>query len=317
MKKEILLLNNKDLNISDFDKTLSYDALSGIISAKRSYEKAKNSNDSVGMAKANAYANSIRKQHGGYSGGDDGSAYYTIGTTKRKKPEYTNKYSDEIDSLYNKIKNRKEFSYNPETDPMYQLYKKVYQQFGETAYERALSENAARTGGIASTNAVTAANQAQAYYKTQLAEKAMDLYKSAYSKYISEGDEMRNDLNLLANAEDRAYKRYRDDMSDYEFGTKMDYDTMRDIENDIREEVRYEAERAYDRKRDAIRDYQWQQDYNLSKEKSDAETARWKDMDETDKLNAVAKLVGTLSNKSNTGAYRYSLQSLLNIATQP
>ena len=125
MKKEVLLLNNKDLNISDFDKNLSYDALSGIISAKRSYEKAKNSNDSVGMAKANAYANSIRKQHGGYTGGDDGSAYYTIGTTKRKKPEYTNKYSDEIDDLYNKIKNRKEFSYNPESDPMYILYKKV------------------------------------------------------------------------------------------------------------------------------------------------------------------------------------------------
>lgn len=311
MKKEVLLLNNKDLNISDFDKNLSYDALSGIISAKRSYEKAKSSNDSVGMAKANAYANSIRKQHGGYSGGDDGSAYYTIGSIKRKKPEYSNKYSDEIDDLYNRIKNRKEFSYNPESDPMYQLYKKVYADFGKTAYERALSENAARTGGIASTNAVTAANQAEAYYKTQLAEKAMDLYKSAYSKYISEGDEMRNDLTLLTNAEDRAYKRYRDDMSDYEFDTEMDYKTMRDIENDIKEDVRYEAERAYEKKRDAIRDYQWQQGHNLDKAMFDAETARWSDQDEIDKANTIIKLAQTIYGKApgyiNVDALRHLL----------
>ncbi len=299
MKKEVLLLNNKDLNISDFDKNLSYDALSGIISAKRSYEKAKSSNDSVGMAKANAYANSIRKQHGGYTGGDDGSAYYTIGsTTKKKKPEYSNKYSDEIDELYNKIKNRKEFSYNPESDPMYILYKRVYEDFGETAYERALAENAARTGGIASTNAVTAANQAEAYYKTQLAEKAMDLYKSAYSKYISEGNEMRDNLELLSNAEDRAYKRYRDDVSDYEFDTKMDYEKMRDIENDIKEQVRYEAERAYEKQRDAIRDNQWQQDHNLDKAMFDAETARWSEQDEIDKLNTLVKFAQTMFGKS-------------------
>lgn len=313
MKKEVLLLNNKDLNISDFDKSLSYDALSGIISAKRSYEKAKSSNDSVGMAKANAYANSIRKQHGGYTGGDDGSAYYTIGTTKRKKPEYTNKYSDEIDDLYNKIKNRKEFSYNPESDPMYQLYKKVYQQFGETAYERALSENAARTGGIASTNAVTAANQAEAYYKTQLAEKAMDLYKSAYSKYISEGDEMRSDLNLLANAEDRAYKRYRDDMSDYEFGTKMDYETMRDIENDIKEDVRYAAERAYEKQRDAIRDSQWKEEMLYQRDKDAIESSQWQSQNEIDRYNALAKLIQSVYNKSNIGVNVDALRHLLGI----
>ena len=313
MEKEVLLLNNKDLNISDFDKNLSYDALSGIISAKRSYEKAKSSNDSVGMAKANAYANSIRKQHGGYTGGDDGSAYYTIGSTKRKKPEYSNKYSDEIDDLYNKIKNRKEFSYNPESDPMYILYKKVYADFGETAYERALSENAARTGGIASTNAVTAANQAEAYYKTQLAEKAMDLYKSAYSKYITEGNEMRADLDLLTSAEDRAYKRYRDDVSDYEFGTEMDYKKMRDIENDIKEEVRYEAERAYDRKRDATRDYQWQQVHNLDKAMFDAETARWGDQDEIDKANTIIKLAQTIYGKAPGYINVDALRELLGI----
>jgi hypothetical protein len=196
---------------------------------------------------------------------------------------------------------------------MYQLYKKVYADFGKTAYERALSENAARTGGIASTNAVTAANQAEAYYKTQLAEKAMDLYKSAYSKYISEGDEMRNDLTLLTNAEDRAYKRYRDDMSDYEFGTEMDYKTMRDIENDIKEDVRYEAERAYEKKRDAIRDSQWNDEMLYQREKDAIETSQWQSQNEIDRYNALAKLIQSVYNKSNIGVNVDAIRHLLGI----
>ena len=68
-KKRKLINDNKDIYISEYDKNLSYDALSKIVEAKKDFVTAAKNNDKVGMTKANAAANTIRADYGSYTGG--------------------------------------------------------------------------------------------------------------------------------------------------------------------------------------------------------------------------------------------------------
>ena len=43
------------------------------------------------------------------------------------KPSYTSQYNNKIDQLLNQILNREDFSYNAESDPLYQQYREQYE----------------------------------------------------------------------------------------------------------------------------------------------------------------------------------------------
>ena len=301
-KKGYLLAENNDLNISEDDKALNYNALKGIISAKRDYAEAQKENNKAGMARANRKAESIRRNFG-YSGGENGDGYYA--DTKPQK--YQSAYKDKIDSLYNKIMGKDEFSYNAEDDPLYKIYKQLYQKAGEDAYDRALVKNSFRTGGIAGSSAVAAATQAQAYYNTQLANKIPELYDRAYQKYW---DEIKGDMSAIASLEksdaadyekysdtldeyyanrkyyddadnaeiDRAYNAQRDEIADSQWQSEYDnmieqfnYDKMRDEIADSQ----WQSEFDYNRARDAEKDQQWQTEFEYNKARDAVKDAQW------------------------------------------
>lgn len=300
--KETLIKQNSDLNISDFDKELNYDALKGIVSAKRNYNKAKDSGDKVGMAKANAYANNIRRQSGSYIGGDDGSAYYPVQSAKKKeRPEYKSDYSEEIDRLYEKISKRDDFSYDIDTDPLFALYKKVYAQAGDHAYERALASAAAKTGGIANTNAISAAAQAKAYYNSQLAGKATDMYNDAYEKYNDQTKEMYNQLNMLKSLESDNYEKYLDEAKAFESDRAYDYEKYVDDEKSLIDGIRYDVETAYQKSRDDEKDRQWQSEFDYRALRDAISDEQWQTKADTDRYNVVARLIQSVYNKSNIG----------------
>ncbi len=283
-KKTFLLYENSDLNVSEHDLALDYDALKGIISAKRDYKDAEKNNDYVAMKKANLKAENIRRNFG-YTGGESGSGYY-----KEAKPEkYTSKYQSEIDDLYDKVINKKEFTYDAEDDPIYQIYKKIYVKAGEDAYDRSLAENSLRTGGLASSSAISAASQAQAYYNNKLAEMIPKLYESAYLRYQNDIEADYNKINMLRLQEESDYKRYKDTLDEYynerDFYTNLDnielenaYRKQRDEKEDSMWQLEYEfdlsrakaedekwkTEFDYQKERDSIEDAQWQKNYNLS-----------------------------------------------------
>lgn len=176
-------------------------------------------------------------------------------------PAYTNKYQEQINQLYQQILNRDAFSYNALDDPLYEQYRKSYTREGQRAMEDTLGQVAARTGGYASSYAVSAANQANNYYMSQLADKVPELYQLAYSMYQDEGEQMRLNLDMIQALEqgdyakyqdllaqynadrDFAYSQYRDQVGDNQWQSSMDYQTGRD---EI-EDSRYEDELAYDR----------------------------------------------------------------------
>lgn len=110
--------------------------------------------------------------------------------------QYNKKYLTPINSFIGSLKNREEFMYDPESDPVYQAYKNQYLAQGSRASENAMANYSALTGGYANSAAATAAAQTQQYYMTQLTNQIPALAEAAYERYA---DEYSNSISLLEN----------------------------------------------------------------------------------------------------------------------
>lgn len=127
---------------------------------------------------------------------------------------YESQYDPKMDALLTKILNREDFSYDVNNDPLYQQYAEQYQREGDRAMRETMAEAAAGAGGM-NTYAITAAQQAQNYYGSQLNDKIPELYQLAYEMYLNDKESMVQDLGLLQNMDDRQYSRYRDTMNEF------------------------------------------------------------------------------------------------------
>lgn len=131
------------------------------------------------------------------------------------RPEdYESRYDPQINALLNKILNRDDFSYDVMNDPLYQQYAAMYQREGDRAMKETLAEAAAGAGGM-NTYAVTAAQQANSYYNSQLNDKIPQLYQLAYEMYLNDKESMVQDLGILQNMDATQYNRYRDTINDF------------------------------------------------------------------------------------------------------
>lgn len=175
---------------------------------------------------AHDYVEALRNNYG-YSGGDDGSGYNKADTGTytytSPRPSYTDTYSDQINSLADDILNRKDFSYDTATDPAYQAYAKEYTTKGQQAMQDTLGQVSARTGGLASSYAGTASQQAYDNYMQQLSDEVPELYTAAYNRYLDELSNKRSDLSALEGLSDTAYNRYADALSQYDTDRSYNY----------------------------------------------------------------------------------------------
>ena len=200
-------------------------------------------------------AEEIRKKYG-YSGGEDGSQYIEIpggatgGFNYSPAPTYNDSYSSQIDAMLDEILNRDKFSYNALEDPLYQQYLQQYQREGQRAMQDTLGQVSARTGGMASSYAVSAAQQANNYYASQAADKIPELYQLAYQMYLDDIDQEVQKYDLLTNASDRQYNRYQDTMNNWREDRNFAYDMYLD---DIARE-QYKDEWLHELDRETIED---------------------------------------------------------------
>lgn len=161
--------NQSGIGFSDADMKLAQknpNAGMGLIDAKVRWNQAKTAAE---RAKYNQQAESIRSLYGGYLGGDDGFGYTPVDSPN----DYT-------------APEKPTFSYNLESDPVWQAYKKQYTREGQRATQDALGITAASTGGIPSSYATAAATQAGDYYAAQMTDKVPELYQQAYNRYLNE-----------------------------------------------------------------------------------------------------------------------------------
>ena len=135
---------------------------------------------------------------------------------KASKPgAYQSRWDDELTSLYDQIRNRKKFSYDMGTDPLYQQYREQYQRLGRLAMQDTMGQAAALTGGYGSTYGEQVGQQAYNAYLQNLNDIVPQLQQQAYQRYQDEGTDLYNQYSLVKGREDTDYGRYRDTVSDY------------------------------------------------------------------------------------------------------
>lgn len=168
--------------------------------------------------------------------------------------KYSSKYGKQIDAALNNVTN---FKYDPMQDASYQALAKVYGARGNIAAKDTLADAAALNGGMQTSYAVSAAQQARNQYNQELAAMIPELEANAYNR-------AQTTYNALRDADDTAYGRYRDTQGDRQWQYGMKYDAYRDRMSDYQFGLNYN----YQLSRDKVADSQWAKEYALSKKGS-------------------------------------------------
>ena len=164
------------------------DAGMSILQSKIDYNAATTEEERI---RANQSAERTRSLYGGYTEGRSGNQYHLDDPSPRS---------------FQMQEEKPTFSYNLETDPVYQAYQKQYLREGQRATQDTLGTAAASTGGLPSSYAMTAASQAGDYYAAQLSDKVPELYQQAYSRYL-------NDLNQWNTDRSFQYGQHLDEIN--------------------------------------------------------------------------------------------------------
>lgn len=238
------------------------------------YNKAYAEGDKAGQQAAHDAAEKIRAKYD-YSGGVDGSKYIKLGTgaspakadtswlDKLGDSSYNYDQSGQISAKLDALLNRTPFSYDAASDPLYQQYRKQYTREADRSAEDVLGKAAVMTGGMPSTAAVAASQQASDYQMSQMTDKIPELQQLAYSMYQDKLSGDRADLNTLIGLEDNNYNRWladrnylyqlaRDQVGDQQTADALAYQKQQDKlnydyqkERDAIEDARYNAEWQY------------------------------------------------------------------------
>lgn len=179
-----------------------------------------------------------------------------------------------IDEMLSQILNRDAFSYNVENDPLYQQYLQTAQREGDRAMRETLAEAATSAGGMNS-YAITAAQQANNYYNSQLNDRIPELYQLAYDKYLKDIDNQVRDLGLLQSMDETQYNRYRNTMNDWQNDKTFAYGMY----NDAVQQGNWQTTQDYNSMWDNINYYtnnsRYNQEWNANQSQLDLENSRY------------------------------------------
>ena len=133
---------------------------------------------------------------------------------EKKKTGYQSPWEDQLKETANKILNREKFSYDLNGDALYKQYKDRYTQQGKQAMMDTMGQAAALTGGYGNSYAQSVGQQTYQGYMQGLTDKIPSLYQIALDKYTNEGNQMRDNMNLMMQQDEIGYGRYRDQLAD-------------------------------------------------------------------------------------------------------
>ena len=91
------------------------------------------------------------------------------------------------------------FTYDPTKDPSWSSYRKTYLREGDRATRDTLAKASVATGGVPSSYAITAAQQAQNYYNSQMADALPSLRQNAYQEHLDNYERKQSEYSKLLN----------------------------------------------------------------------------------------------------------------------
>lgn len=133
---------------------------------------------------------------------------------QKQNTGYQSKWQDSVNSYINQIQNRKPFEYDINEDALYNQYVDQYKQQGKMAMMDTMGQAAALTGGYGNSYAQSVGQQAYHGYLNQLDDVLPQLYSMALDRYMNEGNQLYDQLNLMQQQDDIDYGRYRDQLAD-------------------------------------------------------------------------------------------------------
>lgn len=215
-----------------------------------------------------------------------------FGASSKSSVNKTNKWEDELQSIYDQNINREKFSYDMNADALYKQYAQQYEQNAKLAMQDTVGQVSALTGGYGNSYAQTAG---QAVYNQQMSgmnDKALQLYQMALNQYNAEGDRLMQMYGIAADQYQTEYNRIRDEIADEQwqksfeeqqrqynlslamdaagmaidvgkFGASMAFDVSRAMASDAQWAKSFD----YQKERDLVGDTQWQQSFDYQKER--------------------------------------------------
>lgn len=132
-----------------------------------------------------------------------------------KPGSYTPVWQDEADAYLSQYQNRDPFSYDFNSDALYQQYKDQYIQQGQMAMMDTMGQAAAMTGGYGNSYAQTVGQQVYNQHLGQLNAIIPELSQMAFDRYTQEGQELLNMYDLYMNREAQEYGRYQDSLNNW------------------------------------------------------------------------------------------------------
>ena len=134
---------------------------------------------------------------------------------QKNVPTYDGTWDAKAEEIYNNIINREKFSYDLNSDMLYQQYKDQYTLQGKMAMMDTMGQAAAMTGGYGNSYAQTVGQQTYQEYLQQLNDVVLELYGMALDQYNQEGQDLYNQFSMANTLRDNEYGMYRDNVSDW------------------------------------------------------------------------------------------------------
>lgn len=209
----------------------------------------------------------------GLSDYSEGAGGLDVATAKDKASQAATAYDTKVNTgfvdttKYNewlaKKESRQPFSYDFNTDALYQQYKDKYIKQGKMAMADTIGQASAMTGGYGNSYAVTAGNQAYQASLENLNDVIPELYQLAYDKYTQEGQEINEMISIMGAERDYQRGLYNDEVAKLLEDRKYYQGIADSLADDDYNRWLDDVGNKYGAYRDGIADEQWQKDYDL------------------------------------------------------
>lgn len=145
----------------------------------------------------------------GFDTSDEIDSYKTL------RDEYTGKYASgqtqytsQMNQYLDEYLNRDKFTYDADSDAMFQQYLSSAMKSGKTAMQDTMGQAAALTGGYGNSYASSAAAQAYNAYVQDAYNALPEYYQMALDRYNMEGEDLYNKYAMLFDADQAELERY-------------------------------------------------------------------------------------------------------------
>lgn len=149
----------------------------------------------------------------------------------QKPLDYQSTYEGQLGNLYDKIMQRDPFSFNMNSDKLYQEYRDLYQKQGQQAMKDTIGATQALSGGYGNSYAATAGQQAYQNYLEEIDRMLPEFEQMAYKTYQAEGENLMNKYNVTNDRDKSDYAKYRDQVRDYQSDRAFYSNAYRDERN--------------------------------------------------------------------------------------